>query len=78
MILTNYGWLDAQDFAELTGITLAEAVDYIAAQTGYICKQCGGPSPIGVGYTSDLVTVSVADNKRVSCDCGYSRKPVQA
>jgi hypothetical protein len=42
-----------------------------AIPTGYECKRCGGPAPVGVGYWSggdvspDALTVT-------SCPCGYS------
>lgn len=42
--------------------------------TGYICKSCGGPSPIGVGYA--LTNWTPADERastdRIACDCGQS------
>ncbi len=37
---------------------------------GYICKVCGGPSPMGVGYAAGEAT---AANFTDSCPCGYSQ-----
>lgn len=38
--------------------------------TGYACKECGEPSPVGVGYkTSDSPDIDVT-----CCPCGHSRK----
>lgn len=44
--------------------------------TGYICKKCAGPSPVGVGYgdTAPGVTVSAHADDVVQCPCGYSRR----
>lgn len=38
--------------------------------TGYVCKQCGGPSPMGVGYKTDEPDQRDVD----ACPCGYSVK----
>lgn len=42
--------------------------------TGYICKSCGGPSPIGVGYalTNSTPADERASTDRIACDCGQS------
>lgn len=42
--------------------------------TGYICKSCGGASPVGVGYalTDSTPTDHRASADRIACDCGYS------
>ncbi len=43
---------------------------------GFICKQCSGPSPIGVGYTGDRTEAAYrASRDRKTCDCGYSQTP---
>lgn len=43
---------------------------------GFICKQCSGPSPIGVGYTGDRTEAAYrASRDRKTCDCGLSRTP---
>lgn len=43
----------------------------MSVTTGYICKKCGEPSPVGVGYTSSQPRTG--DLAR--CACGYSVKP---
>ncbi|MGO2520106.1 MAG: hypothetical protein ACTH8F_08290 [Microbacterium sp.] len=42
--------------------------------TGYTCKSCGGPSPIGVGYaiTNPTQEDQHASEDRIACDCGHS------
>lgn len=42
-------------------------------RSGYICKRCGGPSPIGVGYASSEPGAYEASEGRAACDCGCSR-----
>ncbi len=42
--------------------------------TGFICKECGLPSPVGVGYASMAPEQTDVD----ACPCGYSVKPVAA
>ena len=40
----------------------------------YVCKQCGQPSPVGIGYPApDLPAVVSAG--LTSCACGWSREP---
>lgn len=40
--------------------------------TGYVCKKCNGPAPVGIGYaTSEPATGDVE-----TCPCGYSRREV--
>lgn len=39
--------------------------------TGYICKHCGGHSPIGVGYAASTKAASNA-HLVTSCPCGWS------
>ena len=43
-------------------------------ETGYVCKRCGGVSPVGIGYAV-YGWRGVADLSRTSCDCGHSVKP---
>lgn len=38
--------------------------------SGYICKQCGGPAPMGVGYASTEGAAEMSSLKE--CACGYS------
>lgn len=43
------------------------------AHAGYICKRCGGPSPVGVGYADTSDGAAAKSAGRHACDCGYSR-----
>ncbi len=64
------------------GYAPAEALDITSSSmfgkhftrftTGYVCKRCTGPSPVGVGYT-DPTAPRMGDLD--SCACGYSVKP---
>lgn len=45
----------------------AEAALSNLEQRGYICKRCGGPSPVGVGYVSGGPASDVDE-----CPCGHS------
>lgn len=38
--------------------------------TGYVCKVCNEPSPVGVGYATNQPATGDVD----SCPCGHSRK----
>ena len=44
-------------------------------QCGYVCKRCGAPSPMGVGYTSYAAGAAAASRGLESCACGYSVDP---
>jgi hypothetical protein len=39
------------------------------SSTGYQCKECGGPSPIGVGYVD--TTPGAADTSAALTVCGW-------
>lgn len=39
--------------------------------TGYTCKECNGPSPVGIGYPNGKPAATDVD----TCPCGHSRKP---
>ncbi len=41
--------------------------------TGYVCKQCGDPSPVGVGYVDTTPGAADASAALTACGCGYSR-----
>lgn len=41
--------------------------------TGYVCKTCGGPSPVGVGYVDNTDGAAQRSAGRSTCDCGASR-----
>ncbi len=40
---------------------------------GFICKKCGGPSPIGVGYFADGTTAGLRSQSAKACPCGHSQ-----
>ncbi len=40
---------------------------------GYICKKCGGPSPMGVGYVADGTTAGLRSQSVKACPCSYSQ-----
>jgi hypothetical protein len=40
--------------------------------TGYVCKSCGNPSPIGVGYTDNTPGAREASLAITRCQCGHS------
>ena len=42
--------------------------------TGYICKKCEGPAPVGVGYVlhGDVRTNPAEAAKITACPCGQS------
>jgi|SRR5690625_299758 len=42
---------------------------------GYICKRCGGPSPVGVGYTDYSRGARQASQSLTQCACGWSVDP---
>lgn len=44
-------------------------------QCGYVCKRCGAPAPMGVGYTSFAPGALAASRGLDSCACGYSLNP---
>lgn len=46
-------------------------------QVGYICKSCGGPSPLGVGYVDNSAGAAERSAGRTRCDCGNSRSAVE-
>jgi len=45
---------------------------------GYICKSCGNPAPMGIGYVVGGLAAAQASESINCCLCGYSRKPVTA
>lgn len=40
---------------------------------GYCCKECGKPSPIGVGYVDNTPGAAAASAAVIACPCGYGR-----
>ncbi len=45
------------------------------SECGYICKRCGGASPVGVGYVANGVEAAQASEGLTRCACGYSVSP---
>lgn len=46
------------------------AQELVQITTGYVCKRCGGPSPVGVGYA--IYGNHRARGDVAACPCGYS------
>lgn len=40
--------------------------------TGYTCKTCGGPAPLGVGFATTATGAYWSSVGRSNCDCGAS------
>ncbi len=63
---------DAEEFRVWLAFEyITEAEECAKAETGYVCKACGGVAPVGVGYAVHGWR-GVADESRTSCSCGYS------
>lgn len=41
---------------------------------GYICKNCGGPAPLGIGYAAPGPDAHKASAHLTTCPCDYSTK----
>lgn len=39
---------------------------------GYVCKKCGRPSPVGVGYVAPGKEAAEASAGITACECGHS------
>lgn len=44
---------------------------------GYVCKQCGGPSPMGIGYVDNRPGAGHVSSYVTRCPCGHSRVKAQ-
>lgn len=42
--------------------------------TGFVCKKCGGPSPVGVGFVDNGVEPHTDAEQVTACPCGHSLK----
>lgn len=63
-------YLDAvKHHARVDGIKIA------FAEPGYVCKQCGGPAPLGIGYADYSPGARERSEGLTSCACGYSVLP---
>jgi hypothetical protein len=40
---------------------------------GYICKKCGGPAPVGIGYVDSTDGAAERSAAVSACECGRSR-----
>lgn len=41
---------------------------------GYVCKECGGPSPMGVGYVDFQPGATERSAGLTECACGHSQR----
>lgn len=63
-------YLDAvKHHARVDGIKIA------FAEPGYVCKQCGGPAPLGIGFPDNSPGARERSEGLTSCACGYSVLP---
>lgn len=44
-------------------------------QCGYICKRCGGPSPVGIGFVDGSAGAAERSAGLLACACGWSVTP---
>lgn len=42
---------------------------------GYVCKRCGGPSPVGIGYVDNSAGAYERSAAVTVCGCGWSGEP---
>lgn len=42
---------------------------------GFMCKRCGSPSPVGVGFVDGRPGAAQASEHVTACECGHSRTP---
>lgn len=64
---------DARAYARAALHGASEYADAESEPCGYICKRCGGASPVGVGYTDHTPGALAQSQARTACDCGYSQ-----
>lgn len=53
--------------------TFAAIFDTDSEPVRFICKTCGGPSPLGVGYTATGAQAAAASVELDQCPCGESQ-----
>lgn len=56
-------------------LSTTEAAALAANACGYVCKHCGDPAPIGVGYASPGLDAFIASQELTECGCGNSQTP---
>lgn len=47
----------------------------MSATNGFVCKKCGGPSPVGIGFVADGTDAAARSADLTTCQCGYSQSP---
>lgn len=69
-------WLNDGHALEWLPVTVTDWLDYMPFNNhplhGYICKQCGKPSPVGVGFVTGGTAAFRASHGITQCECGYS------
>lgn len=71
-------WLDAAYALEWVPVSVNEWLRYVPFDGhplhGYICQQCGGFSPVGVGFVTGSAPAFRASHKLKERDCGHSAR----
>lgn len=62
----------SRDQAERIGEILT---DDDKEQCGFICKRCGGPCPVGIGYVDESAGAAERSAGLLACACGWSVTP---
>lgn len=61
---------------DLPTVTMTfDEIKAAAGGAGYVCKSCGGPSPVGVGYVDTTDGAAARSAGLTVCGCGFSVKP---
>lgn len=45
----------------------------MSSEHGYVCKSCGGPSPVGIGYVDNTEGADERSAGLTRCQCGKSQ-----
>lgn len=56
-------------------LSTTEAAALATEVGGYVCKGCGDPAPIGIGYAAPGLEAFIASQELIECGCGYSQTP---
>lgn len=56
-------------------LNTTEATALATEVGGYVCKSCGDPAPIGIGYAAPGLEAFIASQELIECGCGYSQTP---
>lgn len=73
LIETVEGIMAARGIPASDTAAFDEIQDAVMAGTGYVCKACNGPAPMGVGYAFQSLPGAVASLSIDACPCGVSR-----